>query len=446
MPGMSLSQARAILPHFTVAPARPNADARALARLAAWSLRYSPLVAPCSPDGLWIDATGAAHLFGGEAAMVTKITKHLRGNGVTARVAMAGTPGAAWAWARYGGGDPILTAGMEHTALDPLPLHAMRLSQDTVRSLRYVGLKTIGDLRAIPRATVPMRFGADVLRRLDQAVGLVPEAIDPILPPTAKRRHMAFVEPIGTHEDLNRVIGVLVNPLCGDLEKTHEGARKLDLVFTRTDNTLQIIRIGTAQPSRNPKHIAKLLAEKLVTVDPGFGIEAAALTAWRVGPLSPAQIETSGSAAQAERDLGELIDRLSNRIGALNVFRIAPVASDIPERAAIPANPMIAIKGAWPRHLPRPVRLLSPPEPIAVFALVPDYPPATFRWRGETHKVRCADGPERIFGEWWTSPQEAGDIRDYFRVENERGERYWLFRAGDMTNDTYRWYLHGIFA
>ena len=445
VPGMAVARARVIHPDVKVEPARPHEDARALDRLTIRALRYSPLVAPCPPDGLWIDATGVAHLFGGEGAMVTGITRRLRAVGLTARTAMAGNPGAAWAWARYGQNDPVLAPGTEVRALEKISLRALRLPQSTVQSLRHVGLKTIGDLRRIPRVTIPLRFGVDVLLRLDQALGLAPEALAPILPPTAKRRHMNFVEPIATPEDLQRTIVLLTDGLCEDLEKSQEGALKLDMIFTRIDGQMQIIRIAAARPSRDARHLAKLLTEKLPTVDPGFGIEAATLTAWRVGDLQPVQLATNGRAASAERDLGELVDRLVNRLGSRNVFKIKAVASDIPERAAVPANPMqTGLQQSWPGNLPRPMRLFSPPEPVTVIALLPDYPPAKFRWRDETHTVRIADGPERIFGEWWHAPHEVCEVRDYFRIENDRGERYWLFRASGGQED--RWYMHGVFA
>jgi len=449
-PGMALSRARVIHPEVKVEPARPQEDAAALQRLAVRALRYSPLVSTCPTDGLWIDATGAAHLFGGEAAMVKGITRRLRGIGIYARTAMATTPGAAWAWARYGHGDPVLAAGAETSALDGLTLRALRLAPETVRTLCHVGVKTIGELRRLPRATIPIRFGSEVLRRLDQALGLMPEALTPIAPPATRQRCMSFNDPIATPEDLQRTIHLLTRGLCEDLEQAQEGSLKLDLVFTRIDGQMQAVRIAAARPSRDATHLAKLLIEKLPTVDPGFGIETAILNAWRVGPLQPTQLGADGRDGAAGKDMGALVDRLVNRLGAGNVFKTAPVARDIPEYAAAPADPMKSLAlpdwpAHWPVHWPRPTRLLSPPEPVQVISLLPDYPPAKFRWRGESHIVRVADGPERIFGEWWNAPKHVGEVRDYFRVENDRGERYWLFRTTYTGNDE-QWYLHGVFA
>jgi protein ImuB len=444
-PGMPLSRARAIVPEVTVEPARPHADARALDYLTLRSLRYSPLVAPCPPDGVWIDATGAAHLFGGEAAMVNDILYRLRATGFNARGAMADTPGAAWAWARYGSSDPVLEPKAHHDALEPLPLSALRLTAETTQTLKHVGLKTIGELRRISRTTIPVRFGKQVLERLDQALGFMPEPITPILPPAAKRQRMTFAEPIATPEDMQRTIHLLTQRLCADLNTAHEGARKLDMVFERVDGRREIIRLCTAHPSRDAPHLAKLLTEKLSNVDPGFGIEAASLTAWRVSSLTAVQLDTDGGAKTAQRSWAELIDRLMARAGARNVFALSAVPSAIPERAVRRADPMMENAMSWPAHLPRPSRLLSPPEPIHVIALMPDYPPAKFRWRERMHVVRAADGPERISGEWWKNPKETGEVRDYFRIENENGERYWLFRAS-IPDQPHRWFVHGVFA
>ena len=445
LPGMPVAHARAIFPNVRVAPAEPAEDAHALRKLAAWCMRFSPFVAPCAPNGIWIDATGCAHLFGGEKTMVEKIAARFTHYQLTVRVAMAHTPGAAWAWSHFGEHRCIVATAPGE--MNPLPVTALRISPEAADGLWRVGIKTIAGMRKLPRKTIPIRYGIDTLKRLDQALGFLPESIDALLPPAAKQCVLSFAEPIAAVEDLQRATQKLTCDLCLDLEKTQEGARKLDLVFQRADGTPQIIRIGTARASRDPVHLARLLMEKLDTVDPGFGIERAALTAWRVTPLLPRQMDTQVSAADEAHDLGELIDRIGNRIGARNVYRVAAVESDIPERAVEYVEPTTQIDAIWPAHLPRPVRLFSPPEFVEVTALLPDYPPAQFAWRGETRKVRCADGPERIFGEWWRGEKEVGEIRDYFRVEDENGERFWLFRNRQLSPEpTYRWYLHGVFA
>ena len=443
-PGMMLTHARAILPTLSAAPGQALEDAKALHRLAVGCLRFSPWVAPAYPDSLWIDATGVAHLFGGETAMATRIARILARNGLTARVAMASTPGAAWAWSRHG--SPQVIVAERNGDLGPLPVSALRLSPDIAYDLWRVGVKTIGELKALPRAGLPLRFGADVLKRLDQASGRLPEAIDCITPPKARRQEVGFAEPISTPEDLRRAADLLMGKLCADLERADEGVRKLDLIFRRCDHHAQAIRIGTAKPSRDPVHLLKLLAEHFEEIDPGFGIEAAALVAWRVARLIPTQTASDGR-ARDEADLAVLVDCLANRIGEANIRRLAPVASHIPERAQAPVSAMSAVAGSWPASLPRPVRLFSPPEPVEVTALLPDHPPARFAWRGRVCKIRAADGPERILGEWWTKSAESTETRDYFRVEDEDGGRYWLFRDNRLSpNQHYAWFLHGMFA
>lgn len=443
-PGLALAHARAVQPHVVALPAQPMEDARALDRLASWCLRYSPLVSPCVPDSIWIDATGAAHLFGGEEQMLGTIQRALEAHGLTARLAMAATPGAAWALSHF---NPApISVSTAPADVNPLPVTALRIDLKTARSLWHLGLKTIADLRCIPRATLPRRFGKEVLVRLDQALGCAPEAIDAVLPPLAKRKRIAFAEPIGTADDLKRAIGLLTPPLCADLEKSQEGARKLDLLFFRTDNRVETIRLSLACPSRNPAHFEKLLGDKIETIDPGFGIESIVLTAWRMEPLVPHQIDTESGTDNAH-DLSDLIDSLANQVGARNVYKVAAHASHIPERVERRADPVTAPAATWPAHLPRPIRLFSPPEPVDVVALMPDLPPAKFTWRGESRMVKRADGPERVFGEWWHDHREVAEIRDYFRVEDDQGERFWLYRDTRLTAENrYRWYMHGVFA
>lgn len=441
-PGLALAHARAVQPQVVALPAQPLEDARALDRLASWCLRYSPLVSPCAPDSIWIDATGAAHLFGGEENMLGTIHGAMRAHGLTARVAMAATPGAAWALSHFA--PKAITVSDAPADLNPLPVTALRLPLDTARSLWRVGLKTVADLRRIPRATLPRRFGKAPLARLDQALGHAPEAIEAVLPLLAKRKRLTFAEPIGTAEDLKRAIGLLAPPLCADLEKSQEGARKLDLLFFRADNRVETIRLALARPSRNPAHFEKLLCDKVETVDPGFGIEAAVLTAWRVESLTPRQIDVENEFAGGGEDISDLVDSLANQVGERNVYRIAAFATDIPERAEKHVSPVDASAATWPENLPRPVRLFAPSEPVEVMALMPDYPPAKFTWRGEARLIKRADGPERVFGEWWHDPKEVAEVRDYFRVEDEQGERFWLYRLTGEKN--YQWYVHGVFA
>lgn len=445
-PGMPLTHARAVVPEVKTALAQPIEDAKALQALAGACLRFSPWVAPAGKDGIWIDATGVAHLFGGEDKMVARIARILARNGLYARVAMAATPGAAWALARYAR-SRVRVSSCEGD-LDALPVAALRVGDDVARSLWRVGIKTIGALKAIPRATLPLRFGKELVLRLDQALGHASESIDCMTPPETRRQDIAFAEPISTADDIRRTAAKLVFDLCGDLELKQEGAHKLDLIFTRADNTRQVIRIGTGRPSRDSKHLLNLLAEHMDTVAPGFGIDGAALIAWKTAPLFPTQTDSEGSGVNHVADLAMLTDLLANRLGERTVYRLAPVETHIPERVQVCAAPVgQPPSDGWPASLPRPVRLFSPPESVEVMALLPDHPPARFFWRGLLRKVRCADGPERVCGEWWLNRDEIHETRDYFRVEDEDGGRYWLFRDSRMTpNQRHLWFLHGIFA
>jgi protein ImuB len=450
-PGMPLAQGQALVPGLTVLSATPERDAQALEEAAAWCLRYAPLTAPDCPNGLWIDATGCTHLFGGEVAMLADIVERLGRSGITSRAAIADTPGAAWAVARYGT-DPITSvpSGEAAAALRPLSVAALRLDADTIAALRRLGFDRVGQLLDAPRAPFALRFGQLVIRRIDQALGNVSEPIEPIAPPNLVSSRLAFPEPLLTPEALSHVIARLTALVCAELEPRGEGARRLDLIFERIDRTEQAICIGTARPNRTPSHLARLLDEQLERVDPGLGIEAMRLAVPLVEPIGFEQSRVSLIGDEnTGADLSVLVDRLANRLGAPKVYRAAPVESDVPERSVRRVGPLSQLAGArWPKNLPRPARLLRPPQPIETLAMLPDHPPAQFVWRRHRHRIRHADGPERIGGEWWVSDRERSAVRDYWQVEDEDGRRFWLFRSGDAVDPAtgdLRWFLHGFF-
>lgn len=450
-PGMALAHAQALVPGLVVADATPEADAAALERLAAWCLRIAPMTSADAPDGIWIDSTGCAHLHGGERAMLHGLVAHLAQNGLAGRLAVADTPGAAHALARHGAAPVTIVApGGQAAALHALPVAALRLEADTAAHLRRLGLERIGQLAAAPRGPLARRFGDALLARLDAALGHVREPIRPVLPPETIIVRRGFVEPIATAEAFATVILALVAEACTRLEDRGEGARRLDLVFERVDGTVQIIRIGTARPVRDVRHLSRLLDERIEEVDPGLGVEAMRLVLSLVEPLAFRQRASGLSAAEGEpADLSELVDRLSNRLGPDSVFRLRLEESDLPERAqaAVPFDADDAAAPAVPPW-PRPARLLDPPEPVQAVAMLPDHPPKAFTWRRHRHRVQRADGPERVTGEWWRRPDELFAVRDYWIVENESGRRFWLFREGDgidTTTGDLRWFLHGLF-
>lgn len=454
-PGMALAEAQVLVPGLAVAPADPAAEAAGLVRLVAWCLRYTPVVAPDPPDGLWIDITGAAHLIGGEAALLADLRRRLGRAGIAARAAVADTPGAAWALARFGAAEAVVVPqGEAAAALAPLPPAALRLAPDAMALLDRLGIARIDALAALPRGPLARRFGAEVPGRLDQALGRAPEPIVPLVPPAALMARCNFAEPLLTSEALGGAIDRLAARVCARLEAEGAGARRLDLLFERVDDAVPAIRIGTARASRAPAHLARLLRERLETVDPGLGVAALALVVTRAERLAPVQATAALSgavvtgASAEDPDLADLVDRLANRLGAGRVWRAASVESAVPERTVRRIAPLAPPAGpGWPGGLPRPSRLLCPPQPVEALALLPDHPPAAFTWRHRRFRVRRADGPERIWGEWWRRDAEALAARDYWRVEDEAGRRFWLYRRGDgvaAASGDLRWFLHGV--
>jgi protein ImuB len=451
LPGMPVAQAQAVVSGLTVVPAQPEGDYRALEELAAWCLRYAPLTAPDRPDGVWIDATGCADLFGGEASMLVDVVERLGRGGVASRAAIADTAGAAWAAARYAkAAVSLVPTGETAAALRQLPVAALRLDGETTAGLTRLGFDRIDQLLDAPRAPLTLRFGRKVIRRIDQALGRVSEPLEPIAPPDMVAARLAFPEPLLTREALSGGIARLTSLVCAELERRAEGARRLDLTFERVDRTKQAICIGTARPSRRPNHLARLLDEQLERIDPGLGIEAMHLVAPLTEPLTFEQPRTGLIGDEsAGAEVAVLVDRLVNRLGARKVYRAAPVESDVPERSVRRVGPLSpATKSGWPPALPRPARLLKPPQPVEALAMLPDNSPAQFIWRRKRHRIRHADGPERVAGEWWAADNERSAVRDYWQVEDEDGRRFWLFRHGDAVNPAtgdLRWFLHGFF-
>jgi protein ImuB len=448
--GMPATKAQALVKELVIHHADPAADGEALERLAVWALRYSPVVAIDGPDGLVIDATGASHLHGGEDAILADMISRLESVGITARAAMADTRGAAHALARFAAQSSLVIPERESAErIKPLPIAALRLTADMVDDLGRLGFERVSDLLATPRAPLTLRFGPELGRRMDQATGRTGDPIEPVRPPDIIETQQLFAEPIGAPETIARYVAKLTIKLCQEMELRGLGARRLDLLFGLVDNRVQAIRVGTAQPVRDAKRLTRLLCDKIEKVDPGFGIEIMRLAATAADPFNTKQT-ISSLVDEPEADISGLIDILSNRVGETRLYRFEPVASDVPERsfrrvaAAAPAS-----KEGWPAHWPRPARLLAPPELIETVALLPDHPPVNFTWRGSRRRVRRADGPERVFGEWWKRDAELIAVRDYFQVEDDAGERFWIFRAGDgedAATGSHKWFLHGIFG
>jgi protein ImuB len=489
--GMPLADALSFLPGLLTRPAEPTEDAAALHRLAEWCGRYSPWTAPdhqTNGAGIKIEVTGSAHLWGGETALAADLSGRLARQGIAHRLAIADTLGAAWAIARFAADEAmgnsagcksdaktaslVIPSGETRAALAPLPVAALRLDPALVEGLHRVGLRRIGEIMAMPRAALARRFGDTVAKRLDQALGELPEPLSPLGETPTRRVRLSFAEPIADPADLARAAERVAEDLVTRLAREGMGARRLDLGFHRVDGRVEHIRIGTARPSRDPVHLAKLLTGKLDTVDPGLGVEDVILAAFAVEKLAPEQLGIDGGATAG--DTASLFDRLGARLGLDALARLEPRASHIPEQASVtaavdgrihpPHPPRRSAMGLLPLppegrrgppgpKPPRPVRLFAPPEPVEAFWVLPDDPPFRFTWRHRTHRIAQADGPERIAEEWWRpdgqlidGDGDPGAIRDYYRVEDEAGRRFWLFRAGLPSDPPPRWFVHGVFA
>jgi protein ImuB len=478
--GMGIADARAMYPEIDIVEADPPADRRLLEGLADWCDRYTPLVAMDGADGLFLDITGCAHLFGGEKTMLEDMLARFLQQGFDARAGIASTVGAAWAASRFSN-RRIVAAGEEKKLLAPLPLVALRIEPPVRESLESVGLRRVGAVMKMPRGPLARRFGAALLRRLDQALGRLDEAVSPRLPaaPLSVERHL--VEPVTQVEDIEHLTKRLSQALKCDLERRGEGARSLGLMLFRVDGAVSRLAVGTSRPLRDPLLIQKLFHERLAAAGPGFdagyGFDLVRLSVLSTAPFSMQQADLAGQANDESASLEIFADRVRARLGDSAVLRPVPVESHLPERAIalVPFAEAIAKKSktlAPPDvRSERPIRLFRSPEPVDVpVTELPEGPPLHFRWRRALYRVARAEGPERIAPEWWregpvgvevkegetreqaekrtTAERTASQTLDYFRVEDAAGRRYWLYRQGlyDAGKTPPRWFMHGIFA
>jgi protein ImuB len=456
--GMGIADARAMYPSLPVVDADPEADLRFLEAIADWCDRYTPLVALDSPDGLFLDITGCAHLFNGEAALARDLVARLTNQGLHARVAVADTVGGAWGVARYGKSG-IVTRGEIETAVLPLPIAALRVDADIVAALKTAGLTCVGDLAARPRAPFAARFGKGLLLRLDQALGDVDEPIMPRLPVPAAMAEQRFPDPIAREADVLGTVEHLGRQLVPVLERRGEGGRLFQLALFRADGKVHRLEIGTGAPLRDPARMRKLFEERLAVLgeacDPGFGYDMVRLGALVIERMEPAQTGLAAHDEAHDEELAHLIDRLGARFGLRRVTRLVPQDTHIPEYA-VASVPAHGVKQAVTMpaieqdslSAARPQRLFARPEPVDAIAEVPDGPPIRFSWRHMMHRVARVEGPERIAMEWWRDDRGNQLTRDYFRVESEAGARLWLYREGLYGRESAgpRWYLHGLFA
>ncbi len=453
-PGLRLADARARAPHLDSTLHEPEKDAAALLELASWSERWSPWVAPSPPDGLFLDVSGIAHLFGGEPRLIADMQGRFLSLRLTARFGIAGTIGAAWALARYAS-NPVSfasSAGWQE-ALASLPVEALRLEAETVTLLRRLGLKTIGHLCSIPRRELARRFrGADkaqqVLLRLDQAAGIIDEPLSPLRDPPQFCASQNLEEPLSSAGGICAMLDDLAAELCRRLERASAGATRLTLVLFRSDGSRALVTAGLSRPSRNPVHLARLLKPKLDGLDAGFGIDAMRLAAEETGAVELDRPCLLSGAHHPGHGFAELSDRIANRHEEARIARFFSLERHWPEyaeRLIPPASLSPRQKKDGPGRM-RPLTLFDRPEEIRVMAEVPDGPPVRFVWRRVRHRVRRCEGPERIAPEWWRAGEKMQLARDYYAVEDEAGRRFWLFREGIYENaaPAPRWFLHGL--
>jgi protein ImuB len=443
--GMVVADARIILPGVQVLDDDLGLTDKLLKKLCLWCVRYTPIAA-VDTNGLILDISGCAHLWGSEENYLRSIINKLKGFGYHVRAAMADTIGAAWAVSRYGKIKAIIKPGEQAEALMALPPAALRLETDILERLQKLGLDTISSFMNMQRSALRRRFGGQLLLRLDQAMGTEEEFVKPIIPIEPYSERLPCLEPIQTATGIEIALQKLLEKLCKRLQKEGKGLRIASFKCFRVDDEVEQITINTNHASNNPDHLFKLFQLKIATIEPALGIEVFILEASKVEDIITIQ-ETfwSGNSSLESIEVAELLDNLQSKFGNNIVHRYLPDEYHLPEHSIRLANSLKENSvTAWRNDKLRPIQLLQEPQNIEVTAPIPDYPPMNFRYKGRLHKVQKADACERIEAEWWLS---AGQHRDYYIVEDEEGMRYWLFRLGHYTADkTPSWFIHGFFA
>jgi protein ImuB len=474
--GARLTDARALDPALVAIPADPAGDAALVHRLARWAGRWSPLVEVDGADALRLDVTGVAHLFGGEEGLVEDVRARFAVLGFSIRVAIAPTAAAGWALARFGPSSRTaslsrpLPQGEQDLVEQLAPLHvsALRLDADTVRTLERLGLKTVGALIDMPRLALERRFrGEDVVDALDRALGRKPEPLTAAPADPPPRAALRLEEPATHPEAASQALQRLIPDLVRQLQERHLGARRLSLHGFRVDGSVAAATVATAIASREPKHLARLLTDKAAALDPEFGFDAFALIADWAEELGAAQ-ESLVEEPSGSQELARLVDRLTVKLGPAAVRRPQTEESHLPERASGWVNAIHPLplagggrgEGLSSSNTPspspsrlregssRPQRLLDRPEAIDVVYATPEGVPRRFRWRRSVHDIARVEGPERIAPEWWRQPSSTR-LRDYYRVEDVTGRRYWIYREGvigDGRGGAPNWFIHGLFG
>lgn len=443
--GMVLADAKAIVPDLEVRDDQPHLVKKLLKRLSIWCIQFSPIVSVNLPDGIVLDASGCSHLWGGDLQYVSDIIKKITARGYDVRVTMADTIGTAWGVARFGGGKWVIPSENTADALMNLPPEALRLEPETIELLHKLGLHQVKQFAHMPRHSLRRRFGQSLISRLDMALGMEMETLEPLKPVEPYQLRLPCLEPIVTATGIEIALRHLLEGLCSRLAQDQKGLRTASLKCYRVDGQIEQIDIGTSRPSHSVSHLLKLFETKIQNIEPALGIDLFLLEAPKTENCFPPQERMWNESAPLENiQLAELLDRIANKVGAQTIHRYLPDEHYWPERSFKIANSLEEKPTThWPTDRPRPLLLLQTPEPIEVSAPIPDYPPMLFRYKGVVHQIAKADGPERIEQEWWL---QQGQHRDYYRVEDENGQRYWLFRLGHYNKKNFCWFLHGFFC
>ena len=445
--GTVLADARVMVTGLQVHDHHPGREEKLLRAIGEWAIRYSPMVGVDAPSGLVLDVTGCAHLWGGEQGMLTEISSRLSSKGYQVRCAVSDTQGTAWAMARYCGNQLcVVSSGEQAAAIAELPPEALRPEPEAAARLHKLGFYRVGSFMALPSSVLRRRFGQGLVDGLARALGWEEETLVPIRPAEPYTEQLTCLEPVRTARAIGIATRRLLEMLCGRLQAEGKGLRTAVLRAQRVDGAVEQVGVSTSMACHDAPHLHKLLALQISRIRPGLGLELFVLAAGGVEDLAlPQEALWAAAPGLSDGQLGQLLDRLAGKAGPNAISRYLPAEHYWPGRETVRAVSLETKADLpWRTGRPRPVLLLAEPERVDVAAPIPDYPPMLFCYQGKVHYIGKADGPERIEREWWL---DQGQHRDYYVVEDQWGQRYWLFRSGHYQhNQSHQWFLHGFFA
>jgi len=425
---MAVSAALALAPRLHTAPRDPAAETEALLGVAGWAAQFTPGVALEFPDGVLLEVSGSLKLFGGLESLLERLRRGLVEMGWSAAFAGAPTPRAAF-WLAWAGKRKFIGESAElESVLAELPVEVLRCKDETLAAFEAIGVRTLGELRTLPREGVARRFGQGPLAEFDRALGRLPDPRNFFVLPARFGAAIELPAEVTQAEALLFAARRLIIQLAGFLAARSGGVQRFVLSLRHRDKAATEIAIGLVAPSRDAEHFILLLRERLFNFTLAEPVREISLRADDVVPLAGHNLGLRFEQGKPPGQWEHLVERLRARLGADAVYGLVLRAEHRPEHAVSAGE--LDSKQLHLDFGERPFWLLDRPKRIEEIGAVPHH-------KGP---LELLAGPERIESGWWDGDDVA---RDYFVARTQSEALVWIYREWRGEGG---WYLHGVFA